>query len=100
MEIVIIKTIEILYTQGTQISHSVYSCGWELVNVEKKRESNFKTQSQNHSIYSLVQTIILRAQRPIVLTGGPFYALSLETFRAVSKILQQVLNILFLCMTF
>ncbi|XP_020292359.1 odorant receptor 13a-like [Pseudomyrmex gracilis] len=69
---------------GTQISHSVYSCGWELVNVEKKRESNFKTQSQNHSIYSLVQTIILRAQRPIVLTGGPFYALSLETFRAIS----------------
>lgn len=36
-----------------------------------------------------MQTIILRAQRPIVLTGGPFYALSLETFRAVSKILRQ-----------
>ncbi|KYN35942.1 Putative odorant receptor 85c [Trachymyrmex septentrionalis] len=64
---------------GLQIAQSVYSCGWELVVFEKKEQVDFGKQLKD--IGRLVQTIMVRAQRSIVLTGGPFYVLSLETFR-------------------
>ncbi|XP_011874600.1 PREDICTED: odorant receptor 4-like isoform X1 [Vollenhovia emeryi] len=68
---------------GLQIAHSVYSCGWEFVDFEKKAQVDFRKQSKHCDIGRLVQTIMVRAQRSIVLTGGPFYVLSLETFRVI-----------------
>ncbi|XP_032684229.1 odorant receptor 33b-like [Odontomachus brunneus] len=66
-----------------QIPHSVYSCGWEIIIFEEKKESSTKKQFQYSDISRLVQMITIQAQRPIVLTGGPFYILSMETFRAI-----------------
>ncbi|XP_018393059.1 PREDICTED: odorant receptor 13a-like [Cyphomyrmex costatus] len=68
---------------GLQIAHSVYSCGWELIAFTKKEQVDFKKQLKLCDIGRLVQTIMVQAQRPIVLTGGPFYVLSLETFRVI-----------------
>ncbi|KYN04844.1 hypothetical protein ALC62_04228 [Cyphomyrmex costatus] len=68
---------------GLQIAHSVYSCGWELIAFTKKEQVDFKKQLKLCDIGRLVQTIMVQAQRPIVLTGGPFYVLSLETFRVM-----------------
>ncbi|XP_011701733.1 PREDICTED: odorant receptor 13a-like [Wasmannia auropunctata] len=69
---------------GLQIAHSMYSCGWELIIFEKKGQIDFKTQlKQQRSVSQLIRISMVRAQRPIVLTGGPFYVLSLETFRVI-----------------
>ncbi|XP_029667761.1 putative odorant receptor 85d isoform X2 [Formica exsecta] len=75
---------------GLQIAHSVYFCGWELMIFKERKDqskNNFGKQLKHCNIDRLVQTIMVRAQRPIILTGGPFYVLSLETFRVVSNIL-------------
>lgn len=50
-----------------------------------KKKVDLTTRLRHRNIARLVQTIIVQAQRPIVLTGGPFYILSLETFRTVSN---------------
>ncbi|XP_067209476.1 odorant receptor 4-like [Linepithema humile] len=65
---------------GLQVAYSVFSCGWEL---EKGGQWSSEKQLKHRDTARLVQTITLQAQRPIVLTGGPFYTLSLETFRAI-----------------
>jgi len=70
-----------------QIAQSVYSCGWELIDFEKKAQVDFEKQLKPCNISQLVQTIMVRAQKNIVLTGGPFYVLSLETFRVVSNVM-------------
>lgn len=49
-----------------------------LLSVKRRNESN------QSNVKDMVQMIMLRAQRPIILTGGPFYVLSLETFKLVS----------------
>ncbi|XP_026823893.1 odorant receptor 13a isoform X2 [Ooceraea biroi] len=72
---------------GTQIACSVYFCGWERW-VFKECQSNFSGQKDGLKYYNikrlrLVQMIMLRAQKPIILTGGPFYKLSLETFKVI-----------------
>jgi len=56
--------------------------------LEKGCQPNFNDERKNKycDIGRLVQMIMLRAQKPIVLTGGPFYVLSLETFRIVSML--------------
>ncbi|XP_018055303.1 PREDICTED: odorant receptor 13a-like [Atta colombica] len=66
---------------GLQIAQSIYSCGWEFVVFKKREKMDFGKQLKD--ISRLVQTIMIRAQRPIILTGGPFYVLSLETFRVI-----------------
>ncbi|XP_019882318.2 putative odorant receptor 85d [Camponotus floridanus] len=71
---------------GLQIAHSVYCCGWELMIFQEKRnqsKNNFEKQLKHYNINRLVQMIMVQAQKPIVLTGGPFYILSLETFRVI-----------------
>lgn len=51
----------------------------------KKEQMDFGKRLKHRNINRLVQTIMVQAQRPIILTGGPFYILSLETFRVVSN---------------
>jgi len=48
--------------------------------------SNDEWKNKCCDVKCLVQMIMLQAQKPIVLTGGPFYVLSLETFRIVSTL--------------
>lgn len=50
---------------------------------EQKEQSSTSKQLKYNNINVLVQMIMRQAQRPIILTGGPFYTLSVETFRAV-----------------
>ncbi|XP_032684230.1 odorant receptor 4-like [Odontomachus brunneus] len=75
---------------ATQITHltslipiSIHSCGWEVAIFDQKEESNTNKQFKSSDIHILAQMIIVQAQKPIILTGGPFYVLSMETFRAV-----------------
>ncbi|KAL0125368.1 hypothetical protein PUN28_004480 [Cardiocondyla obscurior] len=67
---------------GLQIAHSVYFCEWENF-MDFEKGAYLGKQSRRRNIYQLVQIIMMRAQKPIVLTGGPFYVLSLETFRVI-----------------
>ncbi|XP_029159447.1 odorant receptor 13a-like [Nylanderia fulva] len=67
---------------GLQIAQSVYFCGWELIIFKEGKdqsenlENNYRKQLKyRKSIGQLVQMIMLQTQRPIVLTGGPFYIL-------------------------
>lgn len=88
--VILIYILGFVSFQGLQIAHSVYFCGWELMIFQEKKnqsKNNFEKQLKHYNINRLVQMITVRAQRPIVLTGGPFYILSLETFRVVSNIL-------------
>ncbi|CAL1677976.1 unnamed protein product [Lasius platythorax] len=72
---------------GLEIAQSVYFCGWELMMFKgriNQTENNFRKQLKHcKNIGQLVQIIMIQAQRPIVLTGGPFYVLSLETYRVI-----------------
>ncbi|XP_025161170.1 odorant receptor 4-like [Harpegnathos saltator] len=70
---------------ASQIPHSVYSCGWEMMIFKQRKEPSTKKQF-NNDINQLVNMITIQAQRPIVLTGGPFYVLSMETFRAMMSL--------------
>lgn len=65
------------------MADSVYCCGWELLIFGKSKL--YGKELKGRDIGRLVQVIMIQAQRPIVLTGGPFYVLSLETFRVVSN---------------
>ncbi|XP_071645980.1 putative odorant receptor 85e isoform X2 [Temnothorax longispinosus] len=71
---------------GLQIAHSVYSCRWELVDLKKKTYVVSGKQIKHCNIGRTVQIIMMQAQRPIVLTGGPFYVLSMETFRVIMSV--------------
>ncbi|XP_046417940.1 odorant receptor 4-like [Neodiprion fabricii] len=65
-------------TLGLKISDSTYSSGWESVTDDEKNSA-----SDRKSIGFIVREIMVRAQRHVQLTGGPFYVLSLRTYRAV-----------------
>ncbi|XP_050450947.1 odorant receptor 4-like isoform X1 [Cataglyphis hispanica] len=71
---------------GLQIAYSVYFCGWEFIIFNERKDqskNNIGKQLKLCNIDRLVQMIMVRAQEPIILTGGPFYVLSLETFRVI-----------------
>nr|AXM05126.1 odorant receptor [Campoletis chlorideae] len=83
-------------TLGLQIADSVYLSNWEQVTCSyTKCEASHSTWRINF----LIQMLILRSQKAILLTGGPFYVLSLETFKSIvglamsnSVILRQVVE--------
>ncbi|KAF7994465.1 hypothetical protein HCN44_003937 [Aphidius gifuensis] len=63
-----------------QVSQSFFSSGWEKINFD----NNIKTQK---NIKNILTIGIIRAQKPIIITGGPFYNLNLPTFKnGVSKL--------------
>ncbi|XP_046736951.1 odorant receptor 83a-like [Diprion similis] len=65
-------------TLGLKVSDSTYSSGWESMTIDEQDSASYRK-----SIGFLVREIMVRAQRHVQLTGGPFYVLSLRTYRAV-----------------
>ncbi|XP_046837750.1 odorant receptor 13a-like [Vespa crabro] len=73
-----------IYTLSLQIADAVYACNWEMI-IYDKIESTEKDKQLTMKVKHLILFLSLRAQKPIVMTGGPFYVLSLETFKSVNK---------------
>lgn len=67
------------FLQGFKISYSFYSCGWEKL--------EFQNDNLNIKNNKMINFCIMQSQKPINITGGPFYILSLEKFKSVSKYL-------------
>ena len=67
------------------MADAAYVCRW----TSSFEALQYKKQYSrgNHKVKYLILMIMVRAQRPILLTGGPFYVLSLETFKSVSYII-------------
>jgi hypothetical protein len=67
--------LSIIPFQGERIAVSAYACEWYNEPVSFQRS---------------VGLVMMRAQRPVVLTLGPFGTVSLELFAAVSRRLYQL----------
>ncbi|XP_012260422.2 odorant receptor 13a-like isoform X1 [Athalia rosae] len=67
---------------GLEVADSTYRCGWE--NMVFAKSVDQKTREKGlKSVGFLIRDMSVRAQKPIRLSGGPFYVLSLETFLAM-----------------
>ncbi|KAG7212890.1 hypothetical protein KM043_002242 [Ampulex compressa] len=82
---------------SSQVADSIYCCGWESSLNEKEETTIVKQQFRLRRIKDVMNVMIMRAQKPVIMTGGPFYELSLETFKAIigmalsnSMVLRQV----------
>ncbi|XP_035744035.1 odorant receptor 13a-like [Vespa mandarinia] len=73
-----------IYSLSLQIADAVYACNWEMI-IYDKIENTKKDKQLTMKVKHLILFLSLRAQKPIVMTGGPFYVLSLETFKSVNK---------------
>ncbi|KAF7414922.1 hypothetical protein HZH68_003411 [Vespula germanica] len=71
-----------IYSLGLQIADAVYACNWEIT-IYDKIESTTKDKQLIMKVKHLILLLSLRAQKPIIMTGGPFYVLSLETFKSI-----------------
>ncbi|XP_051169256.1 odorant receptor Or1-like [Leptopilina boulardi] len=69
---------------GLDVSYAVYSSKW--VSSYDNLDYKIYNKKKNHLIKYAVLIMSARAQRPISLTGGPFYILSLETFKSIMGI--------------
>ncbi|XP_043267802.1 odorant receptor 85b-like [Venturia canescens] len=83
-------------TLGLQIADSVYLSDWEQVTCSN---TEWDDDRPTWRIHYFIQMFMLRSQKAIILTGGPFYVLSLETFKSIvglamsnSVILRQVVE--------
>ncbi|KAK2582179.1 hypothetical protein KPH14_004536 [Odynerus spinipes] len=74
-----------IYFLSLRIADSVYACGWELAMYDKIENTSKNKQLSIKMRHSLL-LFLLRAQNPIIMTGGPFYILSLETFKSVMSL--------------
>ncbi|KAL2717457.1 odorant receptor 85f-like [Vespula squamosa] len=71
-----------IYSLSLQIADAVYACNWEIT-IYDKIESKEKDKQLIKKVKHLILLLSLRAQKPIIMTGGPFYVLSLETFKSI-----------------
>nr|QHN69096.1 odorant receptor 10 [Sirex noctilio] len=70
-------------TVGLQVANSAYYSSWELIMHNKHEKFNNIGRSEIRNVKCFMQMIIMRSQQPILLNAGPFYVLSLETFKAL-----------------
>ncbi|XP_051168870.1 uncharacterized protein LOC127286479 [Leptopilina boulardi] len=66
---------------GFKVADAAYACEW--VSSFDTLELKNKKFDRGKKVKYLILMVTIRSQRPILLTGGPFYILSLETFKAI-----------------
>ncbi|XP_015121344.1 odorant receptor 13a-like [Diachasma alloeum] len=66
---------------GTDVGQAIYASNWEQSYVEYSVDN--KSKRKISAITNIIQFSIMRAQRPILITGGGFYILCLPTFKAL-----------------
>nr|QNL14946.1 olfactory receptor 2 [Aulacocentrum confusum] len=71
-------------TLGLQISDSINSCDWEFFYCNEDEYDNKQYRNVATKISRNIQIGMMRAQKPIIINGGPFYILSLPTFKAMT----------------
>ncbi|XP_043498863.1 odorant receptor 83a-like [Polistes fuscatus] len=72
-----------IYTLSLQISDAVFACEWERIIYDKKENMKERKELLTNKVKHLILFLLLRSQKPIIMTGGPFYVLSLETFKSI-----------------
>lgn len=63
-------------------------CDWEQAvnsNGNKNDNSDNDNREAKTNINQMIQFSLMRAQKPLIIKGGLFYTLSLETYKAVSE---------------
>nr|QNL14947.1 olfactory receptor 3 [Aulacocentrum confusum] len=65
---------------GLKVSDGLYCCDW--LQSITCRNISFETSSKN-AIQQMIKVSLVRAQKPIIVTGGLFPILSIEVFRAL-----------------
>lgn len=63
---------------------AIYVCNWEQSMVNYRDNFTGEHRDEILEINQMVKFSIMRAQKPIIINGGLFYVLSLQTFKAVS----------------
>ncbi|KAI4503493.1 hypothetical protein M0802_001715 [Mischocyttarus mexicanus] len=72
-------------TLSLKITDAVYACEWEQTTYDKI-ENTKERKELLLKVKHLILLLLLRSQKPIIMTGGPFYVLSLETFKSVMSL--------------
>ncbi|KAK0160782.1 hypothetical protein PV328_008151 [Microctonus aethiopoides] len=94
--------ISTMKIDGLNIADAIYMCDWEQAvnsNGNKYDNSDNDNREAKTNINQMIQFSLMRAQKPLIIKGGLFYTLSLETYKALTGfslsnavILRQVSN--------
>ncbi|XP_014609706.1 PREDICTED: uncharacterized protein LOC106789747 [Polistes canadensis] len=80
----LIRLIEYFFALSSlQISDAVFACEWERNIYDKNENTKERKELLTNKVKHLILFLLLRSQKPIIMTGGPFYVLSLETFKSI-----------------
>ncbi|XP_074102672.1 odorant receptor 13a-like [Cotesia typhae] len=68
---------------GLKTADAIYVCNWEQSMVNYRDNFTGEHRDEILEINQMVKFSIMRAQKPIIINGGLFYVLSLQTFKAL-----------------
>ncbi|KAH0567448.1 hypothetical protein KQX54_010057 [Cotesia glomerata] len=68
---------------GLKTADAIYVCNWEQSMVNYRDNFIGEHRDEILEINQMVKFSIMRAQKPIIINGGLFYVLSLQTFKAL-----------------
>ncbi|XP_034949614.1 odorant receptor 67c-like [Chelonus insularis] len=67
---------------GLRVADAIYLSNWNQL-IYDNTYSKYHNQPTSNQIKYIIRTVLMRSQRPIIINGGLFYILSLQTFKAL-----------------
>lgn len=77
----------------------MYNCNWVQIFAHSSDNFDYQCVQVKNNIVLIVKMCMMRAQKPIKITGGLFSVLSLETFKSVSLFNRFYFNIFLINLT-